>query len=52
MVDILAVIYDPPFNFFHCTSCAPLTFSISSHVGPDAFGMAVTRRLARAKEEV
>jgi len=32
-------------------SCAPLTFSISSHVGPDAFGMAVTRRLARAKGE-
>lgn len=39
------------FSQYHI-SCAPLTFSISSHVGPDAFGMAVTRRLARAKEEV
>ena len=25
----------------------PLSFSVSSHVGPDAFGMAVSRRLAR-----
>lgn len=30
----------------------PLTFSISSHVGADAFGMAVSRRLARTKGEI
>ena len=28
----------------------PLSFSVSSHVGPDAFGMAVSRRLARTKD--
>ena len=33
-----------------CSS--PLTFSIGSHVGPDAFGMAVSRRLARTKGEI
>jgi DegV family protein with EDD domain len=33
-------------------SSSPLTFSISSHVGPDAFGMALSRRLARTKGEI
>ena len=30
----------------------PLSFSVSSHVGPDAFGMAVSRRLARTKDGI
>lgn len=30
----------------------PLAFSISSHVGPNARGLAVTRRLARTKAEL
>ena len=36
----------------HSISSSPLTFSISSHVGPDAFGMALSRRLARTKGEI
>lgn len=39
------------FSQYHICS-SPLTFSIGSHVGPDAFGMAVSRRLARAKGEI
>ena len=31
---------------------SPLAFSISSHVGPNARGLAVTRRLARTKAEL
>lgn len=30
----------------------PLSFSVSSHVGPDAFGMAVSCRLARTKDGI
>ena len=30
----------------------PLSFSVSSHVGPDAFCMAVSRRLARTKDGI
>lgn len=38
------------FPEYHKTS-GPLTFSISTHVGPDTFGLAVSRRLARTKGE-
>ena len=39
------------FPQYHISN-SPLTFSISSHVGPNAFGMAVSRRLARSKGEL
>lgn len=39
------------FQKYHITN-SPLTFSISAHVGPDAFGLAVSRRLARTKGEL
>ena len=32
-------------------TCGPLTFSISTHVGPDTFGLTVSHRLARTKGE-
>ena len=38
----------PQYHISH----SPLTFSISSHVGPNAYGMAVSRRLARSKGEL
>ena len=32
-------------------TCGPLTFSISTHVEPDTFGLTVSHRLARTKGE-